>query len=173
MARTTTKTTTSTTTRGRKNKYNVNNNPFQGQLSITQNVGSTNTGSFQYAVEVVPSDSTQGVRKAGKFTVSLSLPGKENDGILYWALVYVPAGNTVNHLFATASTSPPLYQPSQNVLASGMNDTNAGPVRIYSPLFKNLNTGDSIYLLVATIAGQGIIQNAPIQGLVRYAICYN
>jgi len=37
-----------------------------------------------------------------------------------------------------------------------MNDTNAGPVRIYSPLFKNLNTGDSIVFQVAAQDTNGI-----------------
>ncbi|OUM70665.1 hypothetical protein PIROE2DRAFT_1205 [Piromyces sp. E2] len=123
MAKTTTKTKTSTRS-GRKNKYNVQNTPFSGKLSTA----------LHYTV--VPSIESEGIRKAGKFTISVSIVGN-TEGILYWALIYVPKAN------------PPLYEPSTNVLASGMNDTNAGPVKFYSPLFKNLNTGDSIVFQVA------------------------
>ncbi|ORX78303.1 hypothetical protein BCR32DRAFT_247264 [Anaeromyces robustus] len=172
MAKTTTKTTT--TRSGRKNKYNVQNTPFNGKLNnqITYGNGMDAPHYHQYSTTVVPAVTTEGVRKAGKFTVNVSLVSNV-EGILYWALIYVPKGYTARNFFAEADTHPPLYEPANNVLASGMNDTNAGPVRIYSPLFKNLNSGDSIVFQVAAQDENGIDANTKISGLIRYAICYN
>ncbi|OUM68916.1 hypothetical protein PIROE2DRAFT_3307 [Piromyces sp. E2] len=176
MARTTTKITTTSTRSGRKNKYNVQNTPFSGKLGTALQYGNGNLMNaptfHQYSYTVVPAVESEGVRKAGKFTINVSIVGN-TEGILYWALIYVPKGYSAKSFFETQVTNPPLYEPSTNVLASGMNDTNAGPVRIYSPLFKNLNTGDSIVFQVAAQDTDGIDQNTKVAGLVRYAICYN
>ncbi|ORX75328.1 hypothetical protein BCR32DRAFT_296967 [Anaeromyces robustus] len=176
MAKTTTKTTTTSTRSGRKNKYNVQNTPFSGKLgtALQYGIGAImNAPTFhQFNYTVVPSVDSEGVRKAGKFTINVSIVGN-TEGILYWALIYVPKGYSAKNFFTEQLANPPLYEPSTNVLASGMNDTNAGPVRIYSPLFKNLNTGDSIVFQVAAQDTDGIDQNTKVAGLVRYAICYN
>ncbi|KAG4104122.1 hypothetical protein H8356DRAFT_1639974 [Neocallimastix lanati (nom. inval.)] len=171
------RTTTTTSTRsGRKNKYNVENTPFNGKLGTALPYGDNsimNAPEFQqFSYTVVPAVESEGVRKAGKFTISVSIVGN-TEGILYWALIYVPKGYSARNFFAEQQANPPLYEPSTNVLASGMNDTNAGPVRIYSTLFKNLNTGDSIVFQVAAQKTEGITANTFVAGLVRYAICYN
>ena len=41
-----------------------------------------------------------------------------------------------------------MYEPNQFVMNCGITDTNAGPIRYYSPLARNLNDGDAIYLVV-------------------------
>lgn len=177
MAKTTTKTTTTSTRSGRKNKYNVQNQPFGGALGTLITYG--NHGNdlddcfHQTRFTIVPKTDSEGVRKAGKFTINCSLLGNGVDGLLYWALLYVPKGYDPRNFFNDEVAEPSLYQPASNVLASGMNDTNAGPIRIYSPLFKNLNSGDSIVFQVAAKHGGQINAETEIAGLVRYVICYN
>lgn len=170
MAKTTTTTTTTNNNNRRKNKYNVINRPFAGLLSnlVTATIGSNQIQYQYYAATIVPAVNTSGTRKVGKFTISISLP--EDEAVLYWALIYVPKGYNVNVPF---SESDSLYEPSQHVLASGATDTNAGPCRIYSPLFKNLNGGDSIVCIIAARKSSSITATTAYEGLCRYAICYN
>lgn len=168
----------------KKNKYQVNNIPFSTQLYASNQPGpqgtsvTPNDGFLHCMQQIIPSTTVAGKRKAGKFTISLSLEGKK-DSIIYWALVYVT--DQVDMPNWVTPTGEQLYKPSSAVLASGMNDTNAGPVRIYSPLFKNLNSADRIFLImsVAPAVGDGMTEDeevtagTTVKGLVRYAICYN
>ena len=75
-----------------------------------------------------------------------------------WALVYVPEGMPVGSL--SLSTVPSntvaksLYEPQQFLIASGIYSsvasdlgTNAGPLRVWSPLARNLNPGDGIFFI--------------------------
>jgi len=86
MARTTTKTTTTSTRTGRKNKYNVQNTPFNGKLGTSLQYGNgaiMNAPTFhQFSYTVVPAIDSEGVRKAGKFTISVSIVGN-TEAILY------------------------------------------------------------------------------------------
>ena len=97
-------------------------------------------------------------------TVTLTC-GAPDEGNIYWALVYIPEGAVTSSLFPNATT---LFQPSNYVLASGIADSSAGPIRISSRLKKNLNANDQIYLLTACRQQQLIFE-----GLVRYAIAYH
>ena len=65
---------------------------------------------------------------------------------LFWALVYVPQGTTAGALnVATAGATPSsMYEPNQFVMNCGVIDPTAGPIRIYSPISRNLNDGDKI-----------------------------
>ena len=69
---------------------------------------------------------------------------------LFWALVYVPQGTTAGALnVATAGATPSsMYEPNQFVMNCGVIDPTAGPIRIYSPISRNLNDGDKISLLI-------------------------
>ena len=57
-----------------------------------------------------------------------------------------------------------MYEPNQFVMNCGVIDNDAGPIRMSSPLGRNLNDGDSIYLIVRPIAEMSIYCT------VRYAI---
>ena len=57
------------------------------------------------------------------------------------------------------------YEPNQFVMAAGCNDPEAGPIRVRSPISRNLNSGDSIWLVVGTNQPQ-----TSVRGLVNYAI---
>ena len=48
---------------------------------------------------------------------------------------------------ATAGATPSsMYEPNQFVMNCGVIDPTAGPIRIYSPISRNLNDGDKISL---------------------------
>nr|ALO65147.1 hypothetical protein [Rat stool-associated circular ssDNA virus]ALO65149.1 hypothetical protein [Rat stool-associated circular ssDNA virus]ALO65160.1 hypothetical protein [Rat stool-associated circular ssDNA virus]ALO65163.1 hypothetical protein [Rat stool-associated circular ssDNA virus]ALO65166.1 hypothetical protein [Rat stool-associated circular ssDNA virus] len=78
-----------------------------------------------------------------------------------WALVYVPEGmpiGTLNYsisgLDSPAGVPNSLYEPQQYLIASGLyssaavnSGANAGPLRVWSPLARNLNPGDGIFFI--------------------------
>lgn len=146
----------------RKRKYNIENKPVAFQTPTNPE-----NGYYQNQIQIVPPTATEGVRQVARMTVTLTgqageLP--ENQSNIYWALVYIPEGAVTSSLFPNANT---LFQPSNYVLASGIADPNAGPIRISSRLKKNLNASDQIYLLTATrFVGS-------YEGLVRYAIAFH
>lgn len=143
----------------RKRKYNIENRPISFTAPTT-----LQNGYYQNQIQIVPPSVTEGVRQVARMTITLAA-SQSNIGPLFWALVYIPEGAVTSSLFPDSQT---LFNPSNYVLASGVNDSDAGPIRISSRLRKNLNANDQIYLLTATSTAQ----SAHI-GLVRYAICYN
>lgn len=146
----------------RKRKYNIENRPVSFQSPI-----GTENGYYQNQIPIVPPSTIEGVRQVARMTVTLTATGEiqgNSQANIYWALVYIPEGAVTSALFPTNTV---LFQPSNYVLASGMNDSTAGPIRISSRLKKNLNAGDQIYLLTATR------EQGEYEGLVRYAICFN
>ena len=80
---------------------------------------------------------------------------------VFWALVYVPEGMPIGTLNVTTATpgqgqAPALYEPQQFLLASGLyaNTTasvgggSAGaPLKVWTPLARNLNPGDGIFFI--------------------------
>ena len=77
-----------------------------------------------------------------------------------WALVYVPEGmpigtlNTTSYVPSNVSIAVSLYEPQQFLIASGVyssaavnSGANAGPLRVWSPLARNLNPGDGVYFI--------------------------
>lgn len=142
----------------KKRKYNIENRTVGFTTPNT-----LENGFYQNSTQIVPPSTVEGVRQVARMTVTLTGSGT-TDTYVYWALIYVPEGLVASALFPDSST---LFQPSNYVLASGIADTNAGPIRVSSKLRKNLNANDQIFLLTATTV-QGSFR-----GLVRYAICYN
>lgn len=120
-------------------------------------------------VEVVPATAVEGMRKVKNITVTATVP-TPYDAPLYWALIYVPQGASPGVLnIATAASDPTsLYEPNQYVMNCGIADSNAGPIRFWSPLARNLNDGDRIFLLIRHSATEAI----EIRTLIRYAIAY-
>lgn len=140
----------------RKNKFNVETRPISFTTPSTQQ-----NGFYQNQTPIVPPSTTEGVRKVGKFTLSLETGG----GVLYWALVYIPEGATTTALFPSSTE---LFVPSSYVLSSGVASSNTGVTRISSRLWKNLNAGDQIFLLTANNTA-----GVSIRGLSRYVIAFN
>ena len=117
-------------------------------------------------VEIVPGTDVEGMRKIKHLTVSVA--SETNNGAFYWALVYVPQGTTPGNLAVNIITGTTgMYEPNQFVMNCGVVDPEAGPIRFTSPVSRNLNDGDAIYLLVKNTNVDGpITYNA----VVRYAI---
>ena len=134
-----------------RDKYSVEQT-YNGISSIA-------AGSLSDSV-VVAADSTQGMRKAKHFTVSISSTATTP---VLWALVYVPGGQTVG---SVASSAGALYATNQFVIASGLADFSGGPLRFHSPMSRNLNSGDSIHFLMRNLGST----NIEVASLVSYAI---
>ena len=134
--------------RGPKDKYSVENKGG----TVTTASAATN-GWFQNGINIVPPTSVEGMRKIKHTTITLSAPLTEG-GVCAYALVYVPEGYTTNALFNAGGS---LYEPNQFVMQAGMMDFTAGPIRITSPISRNLNSGDSIWLVVGTTAANTVI----------------
>ena len=59
-----------------------------------------------------------------------------------------------------------MYEPNQFVMNCGVVDPSAGPIRFTSPVSRNLNDGDAIYLLIRNPLANSI----QYQAVVRYAV---
>ena len=107
-----------------------------------------------------------GLRKVKHLTVSCS--SEADAGSFYWALVYVPQGTTPGNITVNVgSGTTAMYEPNQFVMNCGVVDPSAGPIRFTSPVSRNLNDGDAIYLLIRNSNSTApVIYNC----VVRYAI---
>ena len=143
--------------RASRDKYSVENTAF----TATINAETTTS------VPVVPPTAVRGMRKVKHVTISMSTPGNTNGGV-FWALVYVPEGYTPQAFGVPTLENPSadLYSANQFVMSSGVMDLDAGPQRISSRLSRNLNSGDSIVLLLRNATGGPTTY----YGVVHYAI---
>ena len=142
-----------------KTKYSVE------QSAFTESV----TASSQSATLIVTPTATQGMRKVKHLTISMAAQGSVSAALdIYWALVYCPEGMNPNTLSISTvvGQSTPLYEPNQYVMSCGVMDFSAGPTRISTPLSRNLNSGDRIFLIMANPTANTV----NLYGVVRYAI---
>lgn len=151
--------------RAPRNKYSVEQKTFQTTLPSTQ-INNLN----QTSLQLVEPITIQGMRKVKHLMINLALTGTtSNDAMnpLYWAIVYVPQGTTVGNMQLNGT----MYEPNQYVMNCGVVDPTAGPIRFSSPLSRNLNSGDAIYLL----AGVNNLSTSTINvnGCCKYAITLN
>ena len=98
--------------------------------------------SLFWALVYVPQGTTAGHSTSQQQVVTGGSGGAESN--LFWALVYVPQGTTAGALnVATAGATPSsMYEPNQFVMNCGVIDLQQVPIRIYSPISRNLNDGD-------------------------------
>ena len=139
-----------------RDKYSVEHRPINVVSGST-----ANAGYYQSGQVVVPATTTQGMRKVKHLTVSMTA-ALETTTPFFWALVFVPQGYNANVLFSEAGS---IYEPNQFVMACGLVDPDAGPIRIRSPIARNLNSGDSVQLILASFQ-----PSMEYRGLVSYAI---
>ena len=148
---------------GKRDKYSIQ------QKGAVAAVAANRTS----AVDIVPATTTEGMRKVKHLTVNLTQIATSNaESNLFWALVYVPQGTTAGALnIATAGATPgSMYEPNQFVMNCGVVDPSAGPIRMSSPISRNLNDGDKITLLIRpTLDGAA----TTVSLVVRYAITLN
>ena len=115
--------------------------------------------------EIVPGSDIEGMRKIKHLTVSCS--SEADSGSFYWALVYVPQGTVPGNINVGATGASGMYEPNQFVMNCGVVDPSAGPIRFTSPVSRNLNDGDSIYLLIRNTSNSIAVTYSCV---VRYAI---
>ena len=153
--------------RGNRDKYSIEQCASQ---VVVPAAGAQGPG--QGGVVVVPPTDLQGMRKVKHLTVSLAQPGlvttQNGPTSVYWCLVYVPQGTSVGQIVVGSGGSHvPMYEPNQFVMNCGVVDFEAGPVRITSPLSRNLNSGDQIALVLANNSSQSAIG---VDAVCRYAV---
>lgn len=127
----------------------------------------------QASVAVVSAAAAQGKRKCKNFDINLAVQQAAGvaQALIYYALVYVPAGSTASTISNAAATE--FYTPGSNVLAAGVYDCDEGTgFRVRTRLARNLNAGDEIQLIMrsSSIAGN---QQIALQGVVSYVVAYN
>ena len=111
-------------------------------------------GLYQSATAIVPPSTIQGMRKVKHITITLTDTNDTEE--IFWAIVYVPQGTQPNALFSVTgnvNTVGSMYEPNQFIMNCGVVDPTAGPIRFRSPLSRNLNSGDAIYLIIGKTAG--------------------
>ena len=84
----------------------------------------------------------------------------------------MPQGYQANALFPYFSESQlqgSMYEPNQFVMSCGYIDPSAGPIRIASRVSRNLQSGDSVAIVIGSTMGTTTIA---LQGVVSYAIAY-
>lgn len=151
--------------RGRRNNYNY----YYPQRSLTvgkRNKYSTMTyyvtnanprhPTYKPYLTIVPPTNTEGMRKVKNISIQLSYDSAYldtstdppttqyiEDQRILWAIVYVPKGSEPGTISNNVGV---FYTPPQFIMASGIYDTNqpGNTSRIFTPLSRNLNSGDGI-----------------------------
>lgn len=149
--------------------------------SIATPLPASQAGKSLVFANLVKGIDQQGIRKVKNFTLRVT-HGCPTP--LFFALVYVPAGQTAAGLkFGTytpegGAVPASLYEPNQNVIMCGTIDTGSATYPTQASTFRtrlarNLNSGDSI----ALVLGQGFSpsgENSPFNFALtlNYAICF-
>lgn len=96
---------------------------------------------------LITSTDIQGVRKAKNFTLNIACDSGEP---FQWALVYVPQGFPDKSLTLDVGveTASSIFEPNQNIIMSGTTWYNCPQNKFTTRLARNLNSGDSIYILL-------------------------
>ena len=129
-------------------------------------------GLYQSGSNIVPATNVQGTRTVGNFTITLPVPANQNASEIFWALVFIPQGTAANNLFSTTgSVEGSLYEPNQFVIASGVSDNSAGPIRIRTTMKRTLHSNDAVSLILGSSQKYGT--DISIRALVSYSIKYN
>ena len=131
----------------------------------------TRQNSKQFAIPIVNPLDTQGMRKVKHLTVSIANAGAGAESTsLFYAIVFVPQGYEPQPIsYPAAGYAVNNYEANQFVMSSGVLDFSAGPCRIRSPLSRNLNSGDRIYLILAVSSAASSDKTA-FSAQVQYAI---
>ena len=162
-----------------KDKYSIETRIYQtDQTEDWALVDSSSTlgtqDSHQRVYEVVSPTNVQGVRKVKHFTLTFTSNSTGELKPLAYALVYVPEGYGFNNIrIPTEGNLAPvnMYEPNQFVISQGVLDFSGGPLRIRSPLSRNLNSGDRIMIVLSAGVEWGW-DTSQYTGTISYAISY-
>ena len=124
----------------------------------------------QASTALIAAVDSQGTRKAKNFTLRFVFAGSQP---LMVALVYLPQGQQPNILtLGTIAQPASIYEPNQNVILSGYIVPSSNQAPTYrTRLARNLNSGDSIVLIVRSVTGEAI-SDASLGIILNYAISY-
>ena len=141
----------------------------QASLPIAYNRVNTSSGINQYPIGPI--------MKVKNFRLNVVF---DSSVTVLWALVYVPEGMPIGRLNSGPATPTDnafsLYEPQQYIIASGLyssqgtDGSTAGPLRVWTPLARNLNPGDGVFFVwkaLTTASGIGTFLT------VNYACCVN
>lgn len=166
--------------RGKRNNYNYyypqrslavgKRNKYSTMTYLVSNGDPTDVDYKPYITLVPPTD-IGGMRKVKNISIQLSYdaeltsPERHENRIL-WAIVYVPKGSEPGEF---NSNNGILYSPPQFIMASGIYDTEqpGNSSRIFTPLSRNLNSGDGIAFLYKPLRPLGTNQ---LTAVINYAI---
>lgn len=127
------------------------------------------------ALVMVAATTVQGMRKCKNFELKINMESVEaapEANTICYALVYVPENTDPNDLVYGTTNAANLYQPSQNIIMSGFAKPGLNYVNINrTRLARNLNSGDSIQLLIkptrAVTSGKYLV-NATLNFAITY-----
>lgn len=121
----------------------------------------------QSNLEIVPAAGITGVRKVKHITLNLG-SDVTAQSYAWYVLVFVPEGqNQPRNMSTQQQAGASIYEPNQHVMARGIIQFAAGTNRISTPLARNLNAGDRIYLCLVPN------QNMNVAWSCQYAITFN
>lgn len=163
----------------RYRRYRSYYRPTQRYSVETRNINISGTiSSDESAHPMIAKIDSQGLRKAKNFTVCIASSPftKQSGGLDYapiaFALVYVPQGTNVSHMTVGTSDAASLYEPNQNVILSGVYTAGETSYKITSSLARNLNSGDSIYLILKFINQKNPWPSIQLFAQISYAITF-
>ena len=124
-------------------------------------------------VDIVPATTTEGMRKVKHLTCNLTqvVAGGSSAESNPSGRSCMSSGDNcrvTQHRNCRATPSS-MYEPNQFVMNCGVIDPTAGPIRIYSPISRNLNDGDKISLSSVLL----LMEWLQLSLCVRYAITLN
>ena len=140
----------------KKDKYSIEQTniltPAVNSWPLIETLDETRLNSRQFGIPIIPPANFQGMRKVKHITFSICNPTSSNEELaLIYAIVFVPQGYAPQQIimpnYGYAQNN---YESNQFIMSTGVIDFSAGPNRIRTRLSRNLNSGDSIYLILAT-----------------------
>ena len=123
----------------------------------------------QAGTTIIPPTDVEGVRTVKHLTLSLSTSSTgTGNADVWWAIVFVPEGYNANPMFqGSTNLQGSIYEPNQFVMGCGYIDPEAGPIRITSRVARNLQSGDSVALVIGSR-----LAVVNYTGVLSYAIAY-
>ena len=145
-------------------------NETMNYINNVQSMPAGNT--FEANGILIPSVANQGTRKVKNFDLQFmygTLPAPTA-----FCLVYVPEGQNPSAMTLSAGGDPAsLYEPNQNVIMSGILPPEANTtIHFRTRLARNLNSGDTIQLVLKTIDGASQEISFGFYAQLNYAIAY-
>ena len=141
---------------GNKDKYSHETTniqtPWMNNWTLVPSTSAEIAPSRQFTIPIIPPTDVQGMRKVKHITASFSCDNKVYSNVVYYYIVYVPQGYQPQPVSVPAiGNAVNGYSANQFIMGSGVLDFEGGPCRIRSSLSRNLNSGDSIVLILATV----------------------